>query len=185
MTSNLASDEIAQHALQLRKEAKQIRDKRLEGKIGTNQFIYRVFIKLWMFMNKIFYAPQFAAIFYHKYYHIMHMIVSVWREPIVAYLMYCPSIHLDKMRKSTEIFRIAGSPARFISNTCVVYGPCTNLLGTYSIYSLLFMLCMCRIIKIWKCGQSVALHINKSVIGFKICNCIVDMCNWETYFCVS
>lgn len=36
MTSNLASDEIAQHALQLRKEAKQIRDKRLEGKIDED-----------------------------------------------------------------------------------------------------------------------------------------------------
>jgi hypothetical protein len=38
MTSNLASDEIAQHALELRKEVKEITDKRLEGKIGTNQF---------------------------------------------------------------------------------------------------------------------------------------------------
>jgi hypothetical protein len=34
MTSNLASDEIAQHALELRKEARHITDKRLEGKIG-------------------------------------------------------------------------------------------------------------------------------------------------------
>lgn len=71
MTSNLASDEIAQHALQLRKEAKQIRDKRLEGKIGTNQFIYRVFVKLLMFVNKISYTPQSAAFFCHKYYHIL------------------------------------------------------------------------------------------------------------------
>ena len=34
MTSNLASDEIAEHALQLRKEAERLRDQRLEGKIG-------------------------------------------------------------------------------------------------------------------------------------------------------
>jgi hypothetical protein len=35
MTSNLANDEIAQHALHLRREVKLITDKRLEGKIGT------------------------------------------------------------------------------------------------------------------------------------------------------
>jgi hypothetical protein len=71
MTSNLASDEIAQHVLQLRKEAKQIRRKRLEGKIAINQFIYRIFIKLLMFLNKIAYTPQFSVIFCHKYYHIL------------------------------------------------------------------------------------------------------------------
>lgn len=107
------------------------------------------------------------------------MIVLVWRELIVACLMYCANIHLDKVRKSKEILRIAGNPARFISNTSVVYGYCTILLGTFATYSLLFMLCICRIIKIWKCGQSLALHINKSVIEFKICN----LGNWETYFC--
>jgi ATP-dependent Clp protease ATP-binding subunit ClpB len=36
MTSNLASDDIAQHALQLREEAKQIRDERLDGKIDED-----------------------------------------------------------------------------------------------------------------------------------------------------
>jgi hypothetical protein len=36
MTSNLASEEIAQHGLQLRREAKLITDQRLEGRIGTN-----------------------------------------------------------------------------------------------------------------------------------------------------
>lgn len=44
MTSNLASDEIAQHALELRKEAKHITDNRLEDKIGTDNFICWVFI---------------------------------------------------------------------------------------------------------------------------------------------
>ena len=34
MTSNLASDEIAEHALQLRKEAGEIYEKRSHGKIG-------------------------------------------------------------------------------------------------------------------------------------------------------
>nr|CAD7592204.1 unnamed protein product [Timema genevievae] len=34
MTSNLASDEIAEHALQLRKEAEEIATQRLEGKLG-------------------------------------------------------------------------------------------------------------------------------------------------------
>jgi len=38
MTSNLANEEIAQHALHLRREAKLIAEKRLEGRIGT--FIY-------------------------------------------------------------------------------------------------------------------------------------------------
>jgi hypothetical protein len=56
MTSNLASDEIAQHAIQLRNEAKQIRDKRLEGKIGTAQFISWAFMKLLMFLNKTSYT---------------------------------------------------------------------------------------------------------------------------------
>jgi hypothetical protein len=46
MTSNLASDEIAQHALELRKEAKHITDKRLEGIIGINKCICRVFIAM-------------------------------------------------------------------------------------------------------------------------------------------
>jgi hypothetical protein len=44
MTSNLASDEIAQHALELRKEAKHITDKRLEGKIGITKFMCSVFV---------------------------------------------------------------------------------------------------------------------------------------------
>ena len=35
MTSNLANEEIAEHALHLRREAKLIADKRLEGKMGT------------------------------------------------------------------------------------------------------------------------------------------------------
>jgi hypothetical protein len=39
MTSNLANDEIAQHALHLRREAKLITDKRLEGKIGTVVYV--------------------------------------------------------------------------------------------------------------------------------------------------
>lgn len=34
MTSNLASEEIAEHALQLRKEAKHIHQKRSEGDLG-------------------------------------------------------------------------------------------------------------------------------------------------------
>ena len=34
MTSNLASDEIADHALQLRREAEDIQRQRLEGKLG-------------------------------------------------------------------------------------------------------------------------------------------------------
>ena len=34
MTSNLASDEIAEHALQLREEAKEIHEKRSHGQIG-------------------------------------------------------------------------------------------------------------------------------------------------------
>lgn len=40
MTSNLASDEIAEHALQLRKEVKDLMNKRLEGKIGTKFYFF-------------------------------------------------------------------------------------------------------------------------------------------------
>ncbi len=43
MTSNLASDEIAEHALQLRQEAREIHDKRSHGQIGT---VIRVSIQL-------------------------------------------------------------------------------------------------------------------------------------------
>ncbi|XP_046674532.1 caseinolytic peptidase B protein homolog isoform X2 [Homalodisca vitripennis] len=47
MTSNLASDEIAEHALQLRREAKELMDQRLEGKfdeeLSTNITISRHF----------------------------------------------------------------------------------------------------------------------------------------------
>lgn len=34
MTSNLASNEIAQHAIQLRREAQELTAQRLEGKLG-------------------------------------------------------------------------------------------------------------------------------------------------------
>ncbi len=40
MTSNLASDEIAEHALQLRDEAKDIHDKRSKGKLGQFHWIF-------------------------------------------------------------------------------------------------------------------------------------------------
>ena len=36
MTSNLASDEIAQHALQIRDEAREIHKQRSDGKLGES-----------------------------------------------------------------------------------------------------------------------------------------------------
>ena len=38
MTSNLASNEIASHALQLRKETKEVNQKRNEGKLGKESY---------------------------------------------------------------------------------------------------------------------------------------------------
>jgi hypothetical protein len=58
MTSNLANEEIAQHALQLRREAKLITDRRLEGKIGTNWFVCEVCIKMCFCNEGHFYSGE-------------------------------------------------------------------------------------------------------------------------------
>lgn len=42
MTSNLASEEIAEHALQLREEAERVTKERYEGKIGMNNVFHRL-----------------------------------------------------------------------------------------------------------------------------------------------
>jgi hypothetical protein len=56
MTSNLANEEIAEHALHLRREAKLITDKRLEGKIGTVCLCVRFLIKACICNKDNFYS---------------------------------------------------------------------------------------------------------------------------------